>query len=70
MNFPGWKRLPLTIRALTRMFHELLSPDHEDGRATGQPYRGIGAEAYLTGTSQGATFEDARQDAHIRGCSM
>jgi hypothetical protein len=26
---------------LTRIFHELLSRDQEDGRATGQPSRGI-----------------------------
>jgi len=30
----------------------LLSGDHEDGRATGQP-QGVGPEAYLNGTSQG-----------------
>jgi hypothetical protein len=63
------------------MFHELQSRDREDGLATGQlvpRYRGIGAEAYLTGTSQSElvlsvaeeTSEDARQDAHIRGRSM
>jgi hypothetical protein len=42
------------------------------GRATGQlvpRYRGIGSEAYLNGTSQGPTPEDARKDAHIRGRS-
>jgi hypothetical protein len=50
------------------MFHELLSRDHEDGRATGQP-QGVGTEAYLSGTSQGPTFEDARKDGHIRGRS-
>jgi len=50
---------------LTRIFHELLSRDHEDGcatrsagacaacRATVPRYRGIGSEAYLNGTSQG-----------------
>jgi len=47
------------------MFDELLSPDHEDGRATGQPSRGIDPEAYLNGTSQGSTPEDG----HIRGRS-
>ena len=31
------------------MFHELLSRDHEDGRATGQP-QGVGSEAHLSGT--------------------
>ena len=41
--------LPST-RTLTRMFHELLWRDHEDGRATGQP-QGVGPEAYLHGTS-------------------
>jgi hypothetical protein len=35
------------------MFHELLSRDREDGRAIRQPYRGIGFEAHLNGTSQG-----------------
>jgi len=47
----------------------LQSRDREDGRATGQP-QGDGPEAYLNGTSQGATPEDAREDAHIRGRSM
>jgi hypothetical protein len=41
------------------MFHELLSRDREDGRATGQP-QGVGPEAYLNGASQGATPENAR----------
>ena len=35
---------------LGRVFHELLSRDHEDGRATWQP-QGVGSEAYLNGTS-------------------
>ena len=50
------------------MFHELQSRDREDGRATGQP-QGVGPEAYLSGTSQGATPEDARKGDHIRGRS-
>jgi len=50
------------------MFHELLSRDHLDGRATWQP-QGVGSEAYLNGTSQGPTPEDARKDGHIRGRS-
>ena len=50
------------------MFYELVSREHEDGRATGQP-EGIGAEAYLDGTSQGPIPEDARKDGHIRGRS-
>ena len=61
---------PLVV--LARIFHELLSRDHEDGCATWQlvpRYRGIGSEAYLNGTSQGPTPEDARKDGHIRGCS-
>jgi hypothetical protein len=41
-----------TDPGLARIFHELLSRDHEDGRATGQP-QGAGSEAYLNGTSQG-----------------
>jgi hypothetical protein len=57
---------------LARMFHELLSRDHEDGRATWQPSRataGLDSEAYLNGTSQEPTLEDARKDGHIRGRS-
>ena len=50
---------------LARIFHELLSRDHEDGCATWQP-QGVGSEAYLNGTSQGPTPEDARKDCHIR----
>ena len=38
--------------------------DHEDGCATWQP-QGVGSEAYLSGTSQGPTPEDARKDDHI-----
>jgi len=81
---------------LARIFHELLSRDHETGnplaglsgaqrarirwaclpvmrarrggRATWQP-QGVGSEAYLNGTSQGPTPEDARKDGHIRGRS-
>ena len=53
---------------LARIFHALLSRDHEDGLATGQP-QGVGSEAYLNGTSQGPTPEDARKDGHIRGRS-
>ncbi len=51
---------------LALLFHELLSRDREDGRATGQP-QGVGPEAYLNGTLQGPTPEDARKDVHIRG---
>ena len=66
---------------LARIFHELLSRDHEDGRATRSAgacaacratvprHRGIGSEAYLNGTSQGPIPEDARKDGHIRGRS-
>jgi len=50
------------------MFHEFPWRGREDGRATGQP-QGVGPEAYLNGTSQGATPEDARKDVHIRGRS-
>ena len=50
------------------MFHELLSRDRGDVRATGQS-QGVGFEAYLNGTSQGPTPEDAREDGHIRGRS-
>ena len=53
---------------LARIFHELLSRDHEDGRATWQP-QGVGSEAYLNGTPQEPTPEDAREDDYIRGRS-
>ena len=56
------------LEPLARMFHELLSRDREDGSATGQP-QGVGPEAYLNGTSQGATPEDARKGGHIHGRS-
>ena len=55
-------------KAVARMFHELLSRDHEDGRATGEP-QGVGPEVYLDGTSQGPIPEDGRKDVHIRGRS-
>ena len=59
-------RVMLTfISYLARIFHELLWRDHKDGRATGHP-QGVGPEAYLNGTSQGSTPEDARKDGHIR----
>jgi hypothetical protein len=54
---------------LAWILHELLSRDHEDGRATWQP-QGVGSEAYLNGTSQGPTPEDGRKDDHIRGRSQ
>ena len=59
----GSKKLPIV-----QMFHELLWRDHEDGCVTWQP-QGGGSEAYLNGTSQEPTPEDARKDGHIRGRS-
>ena len=56
------------LESLARMFHELVSRDREDGRATWQP-QGVGSEAYLNGTSQGSTPEDVWKDGHIRGRS-
>ncbi len=53
---------------LARIFHELLSRDRVAGRATWQP-QGVGSEAYLNGTSQGPTPEDARKGGHMRGRS-
>ena len=53
---------------LARIIHELLSRDLEDGRTTWQP-QGVGFEAYLNGTSQKPTPEDARKNGHIRGRS-
>ena len=58
----------MSLSGLARIFHELLSRDHKDGRATWQP-QGVGSEAYLNGTSQGPTPEDAWKDAHIGGRS-
>ena len=42
------------LLCLARIFHELLSRDHEDGRATGQPSRGTAGlvsvpERYVAG---------------------
>ena len=53
---------------LAWVFYEVLWRDHEDGLATGQP-QDVGSEAYLNGTSQGSTPEDARKQDHIRGRS-
>ncbi len=64
----NYESTPQRTPFLTRIFHELLSRDCEDGRATGQP-QGVGPEAYLNGTSQGSTPEDPRKDGHIRGRS-
>ena len=66
MNFELCYRI--SACRLARIFHELLSRDGEDGRATGQP-QGLGPEAYLDSTSQGTIPEDAREDGHIRGRS-
>jgi hypothetical protein len=63
----GWRRF-FRHKKLARVFHELLSRDHEDGWATWQP-QGIDSEAYLNGTSQESTPEDARKDIYIRGRS-
>jgi hypothetical protein len=55
-------------KSLAQIFHELMSRDLEDGCATGQP-QGVGSEAYLNGTSQESTPEDARKGGHVRGRS-
>ena len=73
---PGSRKIPIILNChwipdlarLAWIFHELLSRDHEDGRATWQP-QGVGSEAYLNGTSQVPTPEDARKNGHIRGRS-
>jgi hypothetical protein len=49
----------MKLNPLARMFHELMSRDHEDERATGQPLV-IGSEAYLNGTP---IPEDAQKEA-------
>jgi hypothetical protein len=56
------------LKELARIFQELLSRDHKDGCATWQP-QGVGFEAYLNGTPQRPTSEDARKDDHICGRS-
>jgi hypothetical protein len=53
---------------LTRIIHESVSRDREDGRSTWQP-QGLESEAYLNSTSQGSRPEDARKDGHIHGRS-
>ena len=59
--------MPLAVRdGAERSEREL------DGRATRQlvpRYREIGSDAYLYGTSQGPSPEDARKDGHIHGRS-
>jgi hypothetical protein len=60
------KQFLFNIENLARMFHELLSRDREDDRATWEP-QGFGPEAYLNGTAQGPTPEDTRKDGRIRG---
>jgi len=67
-SYQGYDYVSGQLLWLTRIFHELLSRDREDELATGQP-QGVGSEAYLNGTSQGPTPEDARKDDHIRGRS-
>ena len=67
--FPHYTTFDITQSVpLARIFHELLSRDHEDGRATWKP-QGVGSEAYLNGTSQGPAHEDAMKDGNIRGRS-
>ncbi len=59
---------PDPTERLAWIFHELTSRDRVGGRATWQP-QGVGSEAYLNGTSQGPTPEDAWKDGRIRGRS-
>ena len=71
--------------ALARIFHESVSRDRvtrdppqgggtersereKDARATEQSQE-LESEAYLNSTSQGSSFEDAREDENIRGRS-
>ena len=58
----------MDLNHLARIFHELLSRDRGDGRATWEQ-QGVGSEAYLNGTSQEPTSEDPRKNGHIRGRS-
>jgi hypothetical protein len=53
----------MLLLLLAWMFHELLSRDREDGRATWQP-QGVGSEACLNGTSQGPIPEDAMKNGY------
>ena len=62
---------------LARMFHELMSRDHDDGRATRSAgacaacrvIAGARTRGVLDSTSQGARPEDAREDDLICGRS-
>ena len=65
--FP-WRLSAASCQLVALIFYELLSRDHEDDRATWEP-QGVDPEAYLNGTSQGPTPEDAWKDGHIRGRS-
>ena len=56
------------IESQARIFHEFVSRDREDDRATRQP-QGLESEAYLKSTSQGSSPEDARKVGHISGRS-
>jgi hypothetical protein len=55
-------------RVRLRMFHDSVSRDREDERATGHP-QGLESEAYLNSTSQGSRAEDTQKDDHIHGRS-
>jgi hypothetical protein len=47
----------------------VVQPGNRAQRRRLRRVQGVGSEAYLNGTSQGPTPEDARQDDHIRGRS-
>ncbi len=68
VQYPAVQKSFHHTKYLARMFHELVSRDREVRGATWQP-QGVGSEAYLNGTSQGSTLEDARKDGHIHGRS-
>ena len=57
-----------SVYCLTRIFHELLLRDGEDGRATWQAQE-LEPEAYFNSASQGTKSEEAKKDAHICGRS-
>jgi|GEM_PF-7080620 hypothetical protein len=63
------------VHTLARIFHELLSRDHEDGRATGQPSRGTAGlvrgvpERYVAGADargrqEGRSYPWSQQVIH------
>jgi hypothetical protein len=65
---PNLQSNSYNLRSLARVFHDSVSRDREDERATGHPQE-LESEAYLDSTSQGSRPEDGRKGGHIHGRS-